>query len=327
MPGQHKQLRSLGWCFTLNNYSEEEYQRCIDVMCQYIIVGKEVGASGTPHLQGYIHYSTSVPMSRVKKDLSQRAHVEKRFGSVLQAVEYCKKEGSFFENGKIKLTSDNKWKEIVALAEQGQMVQIKEDYPAIYTLHREKLEALNVVTPDLLEGSLQDHFEWWYGPTGTGKSHQIWTKFPEHFDKQINKWWDGYRQEDVVVIEEADPKKCEHMAYFFKRWCDKYPFKAEIKGAHLNYIRPKTIIVTSNYTIQECFPNKEDYEPLKRRFKEVHFAFRYAEPPRVVLPPIEPAIDPQYNIPIVVSEEEVNPLFLEYDNNELEAYIQSLDIP
>lgn len=327
MPGLHKQSRSRGWCFTINNYTEEEYKQCIDAICQYIVVGKEVGESGTPHLQGYIHYDQPVPMSRVKHDLSQRAHVEKRFGTLSQAVDYCKKDGSFFENGKLRLANDNKWKDIIHLAELGDMDQIKEDYPAIYTLHREKLMALRDHPQEILEGDLQDHFEWWYGSTGTGKSHQIWEKFPEHFDKQINKWWDGYKYEDVVVIEEADPKKCEHMAYFFKRWCDKYPFRAEIKGAHINYIRPKKIIITSNYTLQECFPNKEDYDPLKRRIKQVHFPFKYVSPHDVhpqPLTPIEPAIDPMYNIPMVVSEEEVNPLFLEYDNQELERFLSDL---
>jgi len=36
-------------------------------------------------------------------------------------------------------------------------------------------------------------------------------------------------------------------------------------------IRPKKIIVTSNYTIEECFPNVQDHLPLKRRFKVKHF--------------------------------------------------------
>ena len=323
MPGLHLQPRSRGWCFTLNNYTDEEYQRCIDVTCQYIVVGKEIGESGTPHLQGYIHYKEAVPMSRVKRDLSVRAHVEKRFGTILQAVDYCKKDGNFFENGKLRLSNDNKWKDILALAKSGDLAQIEDEYPAIYTLHREKLLSLNEQPQPILEGDLQSHFEWWYGKTGTGKSHQIWTKYPVHFDKQINKWWDGYNFEDVVVIEEADPKKCEHMAYYFKRWMDKYPFRCEIKGAHMNFIRPKKIIVTSNYTLQECFPNKEDYEPLKRRVKQVHFTFQFHNPSGP-LSPHEPAIDPRYNIPMVVPEEEANALFLNYDNHDLEDFLSDL---
>lgn len=35
-------------------------------------------------------------------------------------------------------------------------------------------------------------------------------------------------------------------------------------------IRPERIAVTSNYSIRECFPNPQDYEPLERRFKQIH---------------------------------------------------------
>jgi len=307
MPGKHLP-RSFGWCFTINNYSEEEYAKCIDAQCRYIVIGKEVAPSGTPHLQGYIHYSTNVPMSRVKKDLSTRAHVERRMGTVSEAADYCKKDGNFFENGSIPRDTKDRWADIMQLAQAGKMTQIMEDYPAIYILHQAKLEALNTTPPDKLDPDLQSHFEWWYGPTGTGKSHQIWTQYPIHYDKQINKWWDGYKHEDVVVIEEADPKKCEHMAYFFKRWMDRYPFQAEIKGATLPQIRPKKIIVTSNYTLQECFPNKEDYEPLKRRIKEVHFAFRYLRPATPI-----PATT------------ETNPLFLADEPEDCLQFLSNLD--
>nr|WAE43223.1 MAG: replication associated protein [Cressdnaviricota sp.] len=307
MPGKHLP-RSFGWCFTLNNYTEEEYQRCIDVQCRYIVIGKEIGESGTPHLQGYVHYSTNVPMSRVKKDLSTRAHVERRFGTVSEAANYCKKDGNFFENGDMPRDQKQTWKDVMELAQAGKMEQIMEDYPAIYILHRPKLEALNKTPPALLDRDLKSHFEWWYGPTGTGKSHQIWTQYPIHYDKQINKWWDGYDREDVVVIEEADPKKCEHMAYFFKRWMDRYPFQAEIKGAVLSQIRPKKIIITSNYTLQECFPCKEDYEPLKRRIKEVHFAFQFRQPA----------------IPIPTIPEE-NPLFLADEPEDCLEFLSNLD--
>jgi RNA helicase. len=121
----------------------------------------------------------------------------------------------------------------------------------------------------ILQGDGPFH-EWWYGPTGTGKSKSVWELYPNHYGKQLNKWWDGYEGEDVVVIEEWSPKN-EVTGSFLKIWADRYPFNAEIKGATLKKIRPKKIIVTSNYTIEECFPTMQDCEPLKRRFKTVYF--------------------------------------------------------
>lgn len=57
-----------------------------------------------------------------------------------------------------------------------------------------------------------------------------------------------------------------------KQWADHYPFKAACKGSQM-LIRPKRIIVTSNYPIEGCYEAKEDIEPLKRRFKEIRYVF------------------------------------------------------
>ena len=36
-------------------------------------------------------------------------------------------------------------------------------------------------------------------------------------------------------------------------------------------IRPKRIIITSNYNIEDCFENPQDVEAIKRRFKVYRF--------------------------------------------------------
>jgi len=74
----------------------------------------------------------------------------------------------------------------------------------------------------------------------------------------------------VVAIEEWSPKN-ECTGAYLKVWADRYPFTAQIKGGSLTKARPIKLIVLSNYTIEDCFPDARDYEPLLRRFTVIKF--------------------------------------------------------
>lgn len=55
-------------------------------------------------------------------------------------------------------------------------------------------------------------------------------------------------------------------AQHMKQWADHYPFSAESKGASVK-IRPKKIVVTSNYHPREIWTGDQDLLPILRRFK------------------------------------------------------------
>lgn len=268
---ENKQSRSRGWVFTINNPTDEDWD-CIKKLsddARYVVAGREVGENGTPHIQGYCFFKETVRFSRVKKHI-KRAFLEKQRGNNIQAIDYCKKDNNFEEWGTPPENNNQKekWRSIIDLAENGNLSAIKEEHPRIYLQFYEKLKSLNQVKPTIIQGELEH--EWWYGPTGTGKSMKLWSDYPEHYAKQINKWWDGYKDQEVVAIEEWSPKN-ECTASQLKIWADRYPFPAQIKNGTLPSIRPLKIIVTSNYTIRECFPCPQDHEPLLRRFKIIHF--------------------------------------------------------
>lgn len=270
-----KNIRSRDWCFTYNNYTDEDVERITNLHYKYLIYGFEKGASKTPHLQGYIYFDNARNLQQVKRLLGNKVHASKRKAADLErAITYCKKDGDFREFG-IKPANDQskgqteveRWTEIRQLGKAGDMERL-EEFPKELTLYKEKLLAIREPKNEPIDGPLRH--EWWIGPTGTGKSRLLWELYPQHYSKALNKWWDNYDFQDVVAIEEWSPKN-ECTASALKKWADRYPFGPEIKGATLPRIRPTKIIVLSNYTIEQCFPQKEDCDPLLRRFKIVQF--------------------------------------------------------
>lgn len=82
------------WVFTINNYVTADEIK-LDTMFDhghfsYIIYGKEVGESGTPHLQGYVQFKKKLRLAQAKTFISSRAHMEVSRGSPEMAARYCR---------------------------------------------------------------------------------------------------------------------------------------------------------------------------------------------------------------------------------------------
>lgn len=101
---------SRSWCYTINNFTEEDRNGLRALKCSYNVFGYERGDEGTPHLQGYVQLATQKTLSAMKK-IMPRAHLEIRKGTIDQAVDYCKKEGDFEEFGKKPMTQKEKGNE------------------------------------------------------------------------------------------------------------------------------------------------------------------------------------------------------------------------
>jgi len=264
--------KARGYCFTLNNYTQEHIEALECIVCRYIVYGKEIGACGRHHLQGFVYFKSQRYLKAVLKLLPNGCHVESMRGTIQQATEYCKKDGDFIERGEKPLSSKEKgmteksrWTTILKRAKEGDHTWFEQNEPNVWIHMSKKLKAFHEISGVVLE-YLDTPHEWWYGPTGTGKSRKVWKDYPDHYQKSLNKWWDGYTGQDVVVIEEWSPKN-ECTGSQLKIWADRYPFSGEIKGGVLQKIRPIQIIVLSNYTIEECFLDSKDFLPLQRRFK------------------------------------------------------------
>lgn len=101
-PMSKRSPETKSYCFTLNNYSDLELNNIIEILkkegAQYII-GKEIGAQNTPHLQGYFKLKVKKPFDRIMRLLNnKRIHLEKCKGTTSQNELYCTKDMNFVSN-------------------------------------------------------------------------------------------------------------------------------------------------------------------------------------------------------------------------------------
>lgn len=266
--------RSRAFCYTFNNPPVGFEFAFALLATTYHIYGKEIApTTGTPHLQGYMYFKNAISFVALLKKLPPGIHLEIAKGTADDNMKYCKKEGDYVEFGIPPMSSKEKgqlnierWTLSRVAAEEGRFDDIPDDIRMKYynTINRMYADSQIVPTSiDVLD------FHWYWGATGTGKSRKAREENPDHFLKNPNKWWDGYKGQACVIIDEWSPVHSV-LANHLKQWADHHAFAAEVKGGS-KCLRPVKIIVTSNYSIEECFPDAADHLPLKRRFQVLHF--------------------------------------------------------
>lgn len=249
-------------------------------------VGKEIGASGTLHLQGYVEFKKQLRFNVVKHQL-RRAHIEVMRGTPLQASDYCKKENNYFEVGRLcenyngaRLTSKDRekggyvkadrYQAVISLSKEGRLGQIESEYPSYFFNHYGTIKRIYQDYQKRPADANQVTGIWIYGVSGIGKSRRARTMFPNDplYDKPCNKWWDSYQGEPIVLIDDFD--KSHHvLRHHLNRWADRYAFPAESKGS-TSQIRPEKIIITSNWSPEEIWPEHSESSTIRRRFEVIH---------------------------------------------------------
>ena len=268
--------QSRNWCYTINNPTHED-ELAMDALsktCRYMVIGKETGNSGTLHAQGFVIFHSNMRLNAVSA-LLPRAHLETTKGSWEQAADYCKKEGDFLEFGEPPITrkkrgqnEQQRWEDARTNAKKGKLDEIDADIYLRYYRTLKEIAKDHMEVPANLEDS--GIMLWYYGESGTGKSRKARDENAGAYLKMCNKWWDGYQGEETVIIEDFD-RKHDVLGHHLKIWADRYAFLAETKGGAIA-IRPKKIIVTSNYSIDGIWIDDETSLPLKRRFKQIKFS-------------------------------------------------------
>lgn len=284
-------IRAKHWVLTVNNYSDEDCSQFEDIkeLATYWVYGKETGDSGTKHLQCYIAFKKTMELTRLKR-YWPRGHFEVMATKKPQhAADYCKKgDQSHNEWSKLGATGPNfginadfrEYGEVPGPQNANGGKETKKIWEEVNDAA--KRGAFEEIPPNLLipnYGNFKKYYfdyqprpedldapcgEWIWGPPGVGKSYTARRENPSYYDKMLNKWWDQYDGEECILLDDFELDHC-CFGHHLKRWADQYAFTAEVKN-HTTNIRPKKIVVTSNYHPKDIWSGAM-LEAILRRFK------------------------------------------------------------
>lgn len=261
--------RYRNWCFTINHPTNDEIELCDTIKCDYIVFGYEVGAEGTPHLQGYIELPHAKTQRSVKKSLGGRCHVENRKGTAIQASGYCKEDGLFIERG--KLSEQGKRTDLENLADIVKTKGVKgiiEERPDAFIKYGRNIERLAELL--MVPRTEKPNVTWIWGLTGTGKTRSA-TNLPEgkeYYMWNQSKWWNGYRQQHRIIIDDFTFDGTQLSFRYLLRLLDRYAIQVETKGGML-YINSPEIFITCEFPPSHWFEEGNQLDQVLRRINTI----------------------------------------------------------
>lgn len=264
------------WDFTLNNYTEEEValftRWASDV--NKMTVSKEVGDTGTPHLQGRITFKRMYRMAALKKQVP-RAHWEVTKASADHL--YVMKVGS-----EVIVQVDNRAQgkrsdlddacDLVkkSIGATRPLKELAKQMPKTYVRFHKGFEALaNELVEDRTEVPTVTVL---YGPTGCGKSRGareiLGEDTPCCWAPAQREWFDGYCGQKNFVFEEFRGQLPYSMML---NLLDRYTASVQVKGGMRRFVATN-IVITSPMHPSEWYKNlaaNDKIDQLMRRITKI----------------------------------------------------------
>lgn len=275
--------RALAWCFTLHNWTENEWdvlKQMIESKCKCGIMGKEIcPTTGTPHIQGYFKRNEGFAISAggIKK-LNKRMNYRLADGSAQSNYVYCSKEGNFWAHGDFGDSQQGKRTDLIRLKDEimeGKKVdEIALEKPNMYHMYGRTLNKIEDLRMRKLFRTEMTRGRWLWGATGVGKSHAAFENYHPDTHYVVNckdaarGWWDGYTQQDTVIINEF---RGQITFSELLDLVDKWPCSVSRRNREPLPFISKLVIITSSLHPHEVYSGvctqAENIAQLDRRFE------------------------------------------------------------
>lgn len=282
MTAEQKSYRNI--FLTLNNYNQAELNDIWFYKTTYKVLGMEVGHKcGTPHIHAYLEFKNSVNFTTMKK-MWPRCRIESRKGTAKDAADYCKKEGLFWEEGEI--SKQGARVDLTRIGEQLRtgikLVDIAnqdENFGSVIRYNRGFTWYQNELLSDR---NCRPTVHWHYGVTDCGKTYNakeiVNHEIDKFYIKDSTKWWDGYKQQPLIIIDDFDGKWPYRDLL---RLLDENPYQGQLKGGYVKINSPDIVITCEHHPEFFWGPGGKDFEhatenslnQVLRRIAKIKFFF------------------------------------------------------
>lgn len=269
------------WWIITWSCAERPAQPTLPDCADYLVGQQELGAGGFLHWQFVVRFRRCMRL-RAVAGAFPGAHCEPTRSDA--AVAYVQKDetrvpGTAFSLGTKPVQRGSKadWDAVFAAACAGEWDAVPRDiYIRNHTaLHR--IHAEGVPPPERRGVSCQV----FVGVTGSGKTFKAYQEAKDlpgglYFKCGRTKWWDGYKGESNVIIDEFVGGI--DITYLL-RWLDWYPSRVECKGGSKN-LRALKFWITSNKALELWYPDasEEQIKALRRRVQVQEFNEAWVAP-------------------------------------------------
>lgn len=202
--------RHRSYCFTVNNYTEEDIVKLNSIECKYIIFGKEIApTTETKHLQGYVQFSQGKSFTQIQEWLPAGTHIEVAKGSPAQNIAYCSKGDDYLERG--ERPEQGKRSDIKDFVEEMKRTTLEDaalKFTDTYVKYPKAFRDINYYHTKAKLGR-RDKMRtviWIWGRPGSGKSKWVLDSLPVGkrvwYDSGAHDFFDNYSGEEIAVFDD-----------------------------------------------------------------------------------------------------------------------------
>lgn len=253
--------RVRNFCFTWNNFPEDASKELESWDAPtYIVFQPEVGEEGTPHIQGYVEFAGPRGVKGIRKKFEGMYVMRRHKNSTAdKASNYCKKGPTckkfdpdcdacksntlFFEKGTIsKQGARTDIEDISDMCQNGNSIrEIILEHPGAIRMLNNVIKTKEIFMDDRNE---MPKVIWLYGKAGVGKTKYVHDNHDSIYIKPHSKWWNGYNQQEVILIDDFPGFHGHFDIRYMFQLCDPYACSMETKGG--------TVAINSPYIYITC---------------------------------------------------------------------------